>query len=419
MIRRGLLLYSPILVLTISWIIIFSLYFLNPFHLAWIRNYTWLVLITGISMIYLGFFTAKSMGEQFTVYEQVKVSENFPFSVEQIKWLVLILTIISLIGVLGRTYLVVKQLNGFEDFLTNPRFVRRFLMETEAGDSPVNKSLFKIFSYMGSLNTITVIMAGAISTLKVKKIRIITILPVFVAALHSLAGLERVYFIKHYVIWIACAFLFIYYIPSAEQKEAIKILFKKILYFIIFSAFFILFVIILRQLLVPGSKFEGIIHGLYIYTAGNIFLLDRYLISDPTYLYGLSILRSFVKWFVAFGLMEKTSIIAPHYDFYRIIDSLGNTFTYLRILYEDYGIYGVIILSYFWGWFAYYIVAKFLHKFSFFRLGLASMVIYSFLWSFYGFAWTHLTAYILFQFQLYIVDKIFLKDNQEQNYVSS
>ena len=412
MIRRGLLLYSPIIILSISWIIILSLYFLNPFHLPWIRDYTLFVLFMGISMIYLGFFTAKLIGEQFTVYEQVKVSNDFPFSVEHIKWLVLIITIISLIGVLGRTYLVVNQLGGFEDFFTNPTYVRKFLIKVEEGDSLVNKSLFKLFSYMGSLNTITVIMGGAISTLKLKNIRIITLLPVVVAALHSLAGLQRVYFVKHYVLWIACAFLFTYYIPASVQKEAIKNLIKKILYFVVISVFFIVFVVVLRHLLVPGSKFETLINGFYIYTAGNIFLLDRYLISDPIYYYGLSFLRSFIKWFVAFDLMEKSSIIAPHYKFYRIIDSEGNTFTYLRMLYEDFSIFGVMIISYIWGWVAYYVVKIFLQKFSFFRLGLASMMIYSLLWSFYGFAWSHITAYILFQFQLYLVDYFYVKNYQ-------
>ena len=114
-------------------------------------------------------------------------------------------------------------------YLYNSREVRKALIIVEKGGGGINVPLYKLFSHMASLNTISIILAGAIST--IKKNKIIALLPVVVAAIYSLATLQRVYFLKHYIIWLACAFIFIYYHPKDLQKEAFKSFLKKVLTF--------------------------------------------------------------------------------------------------------------------------------------------------------------------------------------------
>ena len=404
--RRSLIIYSPIAVLTSIWGLIFFLYFLNPFDFIEIRSYTWIVVFLGLTMIFLGFFTAKFLQEGFLTKDFLIEQSNYPFSLDILRKFILVFTTISLIGRIGDTYLVIKALKDVELFIINPQLVREFLIDVSMGKTSINMMLYRGFNYMGSFTTICVIAAGAIST--INKNRFISIYPLLVAAFHSIATLQRVYFIKHYVIWMACAFLAIYFYPFDIQKDALKKFVKKFIFFISIGIFFILAVLVLRHLFSPTTDWQKVVNSFYFYSAGNIFLLDKYLITDPQPLYGLSLFRSFISWFVRFGLLDARSIIAPHYEFYKIYDVLGNTFTYLRIFYEDFNIFGVVFLSYIWGALGYYVISLYSKKFSFFRLGLSSLFIYSFFWSFYGFGLVHVTTLLWKFIQFILLDKFLL-----------
>jgi len=169
------------------------------------------------------------------------------------------------------------------------------------------------------------------------------------------------------------------------------------------------FVLFLRHFFVLGSDLDKLVNSFYFYTAGPVFLLDKFFASDQPLLYGSSLFRSFVHWFIAFDLVEKTALMPQHYEFYHIYNTIGNTFSYIRIPYEDFGFYGVIGVSYLWGWIAYWGFYKYLSGFSFLKVGFAAMIMLSFFWSFYGYAWSHSIGLLLMFFQLYIIDLIFLK----------
>jgi len=407
MIRKSFVLYSPVTILTITWIVVFSLYLYNPFNLEPIRGFTWFVLGTGLLLIYLGFFTAKLLGYGFQVFTTFDQRNDFPFNIDKIRKVVLVLSIVSFSGVLATMFLFFQLLPSFEIYLLDPGMVRKLLIEASMGEKGINVPLFKIANHMASLNSMAIIMAGAISS--IKRCRFISILPLFVSAVYSLMTLQRVYFIKHYMLWIICSFIFIYFFPAGMQKAAIKRFLKKILLFILIAGSFILFVIVLRTLFDLGVTTDRVINSFYFYSAGNIFLLDKYFISDPSFYDGASLFRSFVNWFVGFGLMEKSAVIYPHYEFHKIYNTIGNTFTYIRMTYEDFGVLGVIVISYIWGWLGFVAINSYLKSFSFAKMGIAAMFIFSFFWSFYGFAWSHLTAILLMFFQLYLVDVLFLR----------
>jgi len=405
MIRKGLFLYSPALVLTITWLITLFLYFINPFNLEEIRAYTWFVMLSGLACIYLGFFTAKLLADRFVLEPTVFSTETYPFDVDKLRTLLIILTILSFIGVVVKMYMFVQQVPSLDMFLTNSREVRKIFIRVESGEG-INVPLYKFFSHMASLGGLSIIIAGTLSN--IKKNTIITIMPLFVSAIYSVMTLQRVYFIKHYVLWLASAFLFVYFFPRAMQKLAFKKFLKKIFFAVFIAGFFLLFVLIIRALFDLGVTTDKVINSFYFYIAGNVFLLDKYLMIDQSYFLGTSLFRSFAAWFVGFGLVEEGALIAPHYEFYKIYNTFGNTFSYIRIPYEDFGIIGVIIVSYIWGWVGYYSTRILLKQFSFLKLGFSAMVLLSFFWSFYGFAWTHLTAILLMFFQLWLVDVVFV-----------
>jgi oligosaccharide repeat unit polymerase len=409
MVNRGFILYSPLLVLTITWVLIFFLFFLNPFDLPGVRLSTLFILLSGLFSIYAGFFTPKLLAEGFTIrISERSKKEELPFVLSTLKSLLLVLTVISFIGIFGQMYLFIRELNEVGKYLVEPEYVRRLFIQAQLGETGINMLYFKLFSHMGSLNPVTVILAGVLSAIPKNKAKLLSVVPVIIAALYSIALLQRVYFVKHYILWLAVSYLTIYFIPEMQKAEARKKFIKKLIIFILLTAFFLLFVLIIRAFFVVGSDLDKLLNSFYFYTAGPIFLLDKYLVTDPELLHGTSMFRTFVHWFISLDLMEKTLLMDQHYEFYKIYNTIGNTFTYIRIPYEDFGHIGVIVVSYIWGWVGYLAVSGYLKKFSFVRVGFAAMVIMSFFWSFYGYAWTYLIGLFIMFFQLFLVDLFLL-----------
>jgi oligosaccharide repeat unit polymerase len=407
MANRGFILYSPLLVLFSIWAAVFFLYFLNPFNLPTVRFSTILLILMGISSIAVGYMTPKFLSEGIGVKKTSIKVEDFSFNISTLKKVLFVLTLISFIGLAGKMFLFIQQLQDVTAYVLEPNFVRKEFIRAEMGELAINMPLFKLFSHMGSLNPMTVVLGGVLAASPIKRSRFLSVFPVIIAALYSIALLQRVYFVKHYIIWMAASYLMIYFIPDDLKQKAKKIFIKRLFTFVFMIGFFLLFVLIVRQFFVLGSDLDKLLNSFYFYTAGPVFLLDKYLVSDQPLHYGASIFRSFVHWFISLGMMEKSALIPQHYEFYRIYNTIGNAFSFVRIPYEDFGIYGVIIVSYLWGWIGYLVVSKFLSGFSFFRIGFASMVIMSFFWSFYGYAWSHSIGIIIMFVHLSLVDLYF------------
>lgn len=405
--NRSLLIYTPLLVFSLIWGVTFSLYLLNPFQLKPINGYTWLVVISGLSMVLLGFISAKLLSEGITITQPINKNHEFPFDLTGIKKFILIATTISLLGKIGTTYLIAKEVGGIDTFFVTPGFVRNFIKDTQYGNTSVSLFQYKMLSYVGSLLPINIILAGVISNLR--KSWFYSLYPLTVAAFASVMTLQRVYFIKQYVIWLICSFIIIYFYPSLKQKEALKIFVKRVVYFLLISIIFLFLVVFLRSIFDPGAKLEKLYNSFYFYIVGNIYWLDIYLSYDNLTLMGASIFRSFIKWLVLFGVLDKESIIAPHYEFYRLYNTMGNTFTYIRVPYEDFKLIGVIVISYFWGMLSFFCIKEYIKKFTFVRLGFSALLILSLFWSFYGFNLIHITAWIWQLMLLSIIDKMYLK----------
>lgn len=355
-------------------------------------------------MIILGFFTGKflSQGLEFQIFEKVPDFRNYPFPIIPVKRIVFIFTTISLLGILGKNYLIIEAIGGLQKFILNPSHSRQFILEIETGSGEVNIPLYKMLSYMSSFVYVSTLIGGLIYT--VPRSKLISFYPLVVSFLAALLTLQRAAFIGNYVSWLICAFIFIYFQPKSHQQKAFRAFLRQILYFIIVFILFSLLILLLRYLLASPEHILIIINSFYIYIAGNIWLLDTYLLRDKALLYGLSIFRSIVSWFSAFELMDKTSIISPHYEFYPIHSTLANTFTYIRVLYEDFGIIGLVAVSYLWGLFSFSAVKVYLKKFTFLRAGLVAVMVFSLFWSFYGFELIHITQYLWRFVQLAAVD---------------
>ena len=400
------MLFTPIIIFSIIWSVTLFLYILNPFQLAPIREYTIFVITLGISMVYVGFYTPKFLTNGINIRPQYNISTVFPFDINKLRNIVIILSILSFIGTAGNIKLIFDAVGGYETFITDPTYVRRFILDLYLGEGnvPINRVLFKIFSYLSSLISITIILAGAISTKKGSKL--ISIFPLFIVLLITLLNLQRYTFIQHYFYWLISSYVFTYYYPQKEQKLAIKSFVRQLLAFVILSFVLALLILGIRLLLAAGIDVEKVFQSFYFYIAGNIFSLDKYLLKDTDPYYGVSLFRAFIRWFAAFGLVDESLIMSPHYEFYKLYNTTGNTFGFFRVPYEDFGLFGIIIIPYIWGWLGFSAMKAYVKKFTFVRLGIVVFLMFSFFLSFFGFTLTGITS-ITWKLLLFsIVDKL-------------
>ena len=396
--------HLPIYVFSFIWCVTLSLFFLNPFDFPPISNYTWFVLICGISMVFIGFFSGKILSNDFNIniHSVYNNEKELHFPVNLISKLILIFTSFSLLGILLKTYIVMNAMGGFYEYIMMPSETRDFILQIGFGEGPVNPITYKIVSYMGSLIFACVVVGGTIYTFPKKKL--ISVYPLFVSLIYSIVEFKRSSFVANYIYWLISAFVFIYYQPLKIQKKNIKSLFKQLIAFTIILVVFSLSILLMRYYYYTTSFKNVLINSFYFYIAGNIWFLDKFLSTDPELLYGLSLFRSIVSWFSRFGLMEKSKVLMHHYGFYTIKSVSMNTFTYIRVLYEDFGLIGVVFISYIWGIISYLVMKLYLNRFTFVRVGLVAIIVFTLIWSFYGFNLVYITSYIWRIIQLALLD---------------
>ena len=168
----------------------------------------------GISSIAVGYMTPKFLSEGIGVKKTSIKVEDFSFNISTLKKVLFVLTLISFIGLAGKMFLFIQQLQDVTTYVLEPNFVRKEFIRAEMGELAINMPLFKLFSHMGSLNPMTVVLGGVLAASPIKRSRFLSVFPVIIAALYSIALLQRVYFVKHYIIWMAASYLMIYFIPD-------------------------------------------------------------------------------------------------------------------------------------------------------------------------------------------------------------
>lgn len=392
--RKSFIIFLPIYLFTFIWAFTFLLYFLNPFHLPPLKGYTWFVILSSLGMIYVGFFSGKilSGGLKFEINQEIQYHSKLPIPAKLLKRVVLIFTSLSLLGIVGKNILIIKAIGGIQEFFINPGFTRNFIIQINQGEIKTNIVLLKLFSYLSSFAFPCTFIGGVLYT--IPRHKIISFYPVVASFIASTLAFHRSVFIASYGHWLISAYIFTYFLPQIYRNKAIKSLLRQVLYFSIIFVVFSIIILFVRFYYYNPEQAQVLFNSFYFYIAGNLWMLDRYLILDKPPLYGLSLFRSIVSWMSAFGLFDKSSIVPPHYEFYKIYNTAMNTFTFIRIPYEDFKLIGLLIIAYIWGFFTYVGMKIYTERFTFLRLGIAATITFYLFWSFYTFNWTDITALI-------------------------
>jgi len=157
----------------------------------------------------------------------------------------------------------------------------------------------------------------------------------------------------------------------------------------------------------------------YFYLVGGIPALDKFLVQDPALLYGMSIFKSVIKWFIRFDLWDSFDFMSYNLNFTTIAPGITlNTYTFVKSLYHDFGLIGVITGSFLWGFTARYLIHIYTNSFSIIKLFGIVIFTFSYLMSFYNFYFEGITLYLLWFISAGTIQYIF-KDKlfriQQQN----
>lgn len=381
----------PFVTFTTIWIIVFCLFFINPYNFENLSKDGLVVIITGLISVLLGFILS-------ALYLKVGLNRlNSDQSVSAVRFnyknlwhLHLITIILSFIGFVFLTLHYSSESNGLVEFLQNPIAARYKVVQLSTAVKTDWSFFLSISSYFLDFNYIASILGGIL--FHYNSNRIFTYASIFLGILTSIITFQRYFIIHVFMLWFFSLIITGYMISGIDKKVLRRGFVKAVIFLSLILVIFFSIIFGLRQSSDEGDLntnkiAELIIESNYTYLAGNIIAFDKYYISNEISPYnGFSTFRDLFKWLIRAGLWDENNFINVKQEFVSVGQSELNTYTFLRNFYEDFGVFGIAILSFFWAFFGQIIFNSTLKKFSLVKLFLSTHLLFSFFMSFYGFA---------------------------------
>ena len=152
--------------------------------------------------------------------------------------------------------------------------------------------------------------------------------------------------------------------------------------------------------------------SIYSYFAGPLVALNQFLIEDNSWTMGASMFRGLIKWLVRFYIFDESAVLDFYYSFKHIGKSYYlNTFTYIRPFFEDFGVFGLLIFSYSFGMTVSFFYQKVLNNFSYVKLNLAGLMVFSLIMSFYNFTLFNIASILYSIAIIKMLEMLFIKDS--------
>ena len=395
MISKRLYVTFPIAILVLEWILVFYLHFNNPYHFITISKGTFSIIMLGLICLLMGYLTAHSFylnGKN----DMPDVSQKIYVDQRALGIFVLIISGIVLLGLLISVQEIAKATNGFKLYFTNPFQARvRIVMLQEGSIQNISKLNFKFGSYLTSL-MFPLSILGGIAIAQKSRWRFTGLFPLILVIIYSLLYLNRFGLITSLGLWFFTLIYYSIYLPENERKTLLKKIALYAVLAIVFVSLFFYLILSIRAFYISDIGYY-IKRSFYAYFAGSPAAFEKLLNEPQPLMYGASSFRSVVKWFGRLGLVETGQYLGAHNAFKNI--SLGspmtmNTFTFVKTLYEDFGILGVAFITTIWGALARYFIEKGFQKFSLLNLFIIAVFVLSFLMTFYEFFFQGITMFI-------------------------
>ncbi|MDZ7796614.1 MAG: O-antigen polymerase [Candidatus Marinimicrobia bacterium] len=397
--------HLPVGILLLVWISVFYLHYNNPYHFIKISDSTLQIIITGIFFLVLGYYFLNS----FYLHDDHLPGDKGDIEINEAFWgkFILFISFFIAIGIFLVLIEISKITNGFKLYFENPFIVRETLVKmTEEFSPQISIFRYKAGSYLCSLMYPLSSMGGMMMAQK-SRWRFTGLLPLILVVFYSIVHLNRFGLITSLCIWFFSMIYFGMYVSPLRRKVITR---KTLLYIsiaIIFVTVFFITIIRWRAFYVIDVEYL-IRKSLYSYISGPVSAFEKFVLSDEPLLYGASSFRSVIRWLARVGLMNKNIALATHGDFINI--SRGepmflNTYTFVKALYQDFGLVGVGIISMIWGMLTRYLIERCFRQFRIINLFLVSIFILSFVMTFYEFYFEGLSVLIYWSIVVFVMEK--------------
>ncbi len=356
-------LLNPISIYTFIWMMMLILFEMKLIVYYPLSFYTWTVVIgaylsffLGCLVIYIWQYRFNMISDEFSRNSTIDVI--FADDGKLIRNLIIVFSIIGLVGALQHWYVLIKIFGSVVKVLINAVKVYNMRQANE---------IKGVVPYLWLFSFFATFLAGVYSAYR-GKISFIVILPIFGVILKDMAKVARNGILLGLFEFFFSYFFFSFFLKhnrGSTVKRKGKIIGIVVVIALMVTAVSI--VKLFRQSTEEYGKtdtklaqFQGdlfISPQIYFYASSQVGVLNKFLQEDREHLpFGASTFSSVYNLLSLTGLIDKNDIRPKAY----YIPEWSNTATYLRDIYNDFGISGILIVPFLLGVFVTYFWYKFM-----------------------------------------------------------
>lgn len=397
--------YFPLIAFLFIWVFVLSLHRLELYNIKPVSVDTYWTILLGIFSLVSGYLV-------YSVYDTTdsKSAKRKQLTIKNESLLIkllLILVAIQLLGAFLIFYEISFQIGGFSTFFNRPLLARQFVVGVQNGYESA-RVFYRIGNYLTNIGFLSVLLGGLYFSTFTKS-RVFGLVPLISLLISQLVTLGRYKLVTGIVFFITAYLIFSYFLNKKKRQKRIL----ELIIFIIVSTSLIgvisYFILKFRSPL-EVDILSLVKKTLYLYFAGGITALDNFLSSDFKLLLGESSFRSVFKWLTILNLWPDEGLLSVHNDFTLITPNFsGNTYTFTKSLYQDFGLFGLIFIPFIWGAITYKLCTSVLFNFSLVKLYWLCILTFSLIISFYSFYFQSITSIIFWFIIIILIQKVFSK----------
>lgn len=397
--------YYPLLGFLLIWVAVFTLKSLGLYNIRSVDDDTIHLILISILSLSSGYILMQIYSPASTYTTKpilVKIT-----NIELLLKLVILFSVLQVFGSLLIFYEVAKGIGGYSVYFSRPILVRQFIVGIQNGYESVGP-LYRIGNYLSNSGFISIFLGGLLFASN-SKLRMFGLLAIASLIFTQLVSVGRYRFISGLVFFIV-SYLYLSYFHNKELRNK-RIIELSIILFVSSLSIGLLSYYVLKFRAPLELDILGLLKkSVYYYLTGGVVAFDNFLNTDYNHLYGQSSFRSFFKWFARFGIWEESNLLSVHNSFTKVAPYYSmNTYTFVKSLYHDFGIYGCIFIPFIWGMIAYKSVDNVINNFSLVGIFWVCLFTFSLVITFFSFYFQSLTLIIYWFINVYLVQHFFNK----------
>jgi oligosaccharide repeat unit polymerase len=396
---------NHISIYTIPWFVMLFLYEMKLMNYIEISAITWIA-ITGAFLSYISgsiiVIYARKISKRDNVFESQTIEKLKIFSDDGrvIKYSILFVSILGILGAIQNWMVLIRMYGSIPAVFLNANEIYRLRIAGE---------IEGVIPYIASVSFVGIFLSSLYVVYK-RKITIISILPFVAVILKEVANFGRAGILSAFFLFFAGFILFSHLYSREKSSSRLKDKIKIGTAVLIFTAIVIGGAGLVRSTRGTIESFKAssqrleslrggfiITPSLYLYASSHVGVLSKYfeIDFDKRNHFGENTFQPVYNFLSKFDVVEHP----PFYKKGYFIPMWTNTSTYIRPLYEDFGVSGIFVFPFLLGMAASFFWYKFYEKRKIWQLAILSFLYVIIMFSFL----TLYTQYAVFIISFFMV----------------